>query len=1584
MPVSRAEAGEAPAPVCHISINLQHLFLRQIAKDVTVRVSEPWSGSKQQPLSLCSIASTLGLLVAATSEGLALYDLPQLHKTFKEGERNTVPTATALHTFPTDAHVQYVAFAVHDSRLVCALTNGRLLLWESGALRAGFSAPVIVEPPEANGHLLALEPNPGDRSTLCLAVYGPEPNLASGGTAYIMDLSQSGWSAPLCPGVTAVNWSTRGKQLVAGCQSGELVQLTPEGDVKAKIPSPPDMEAAVYVDDVQWLENHAFLVTYNTVSSSSDEPSHEYELQVLLRDAKADHITFASLPLDVAPPFGDTTWWGKRYTAALRSWASTKHLIFMGCTASTDVGVISCSDSSGPGAWTALELEETSRIVLPFSSQDDSSDTAPLGIALDLTAKEPVLDPNAAAKGEDPTATLPPMPILFIYTSDGVLLGYHVINTDTKEPYAGMLSETQNANITPSATPSAAPESNSMPTNSAPAFGAVSAFGSSKPPSAPAFGTTSSFGNTASSAKPAFGATSAFGAPAGSATPAFGTTSAFGNAATNAKPAFGSTSAFGAAASSAPAFGATSAFRSTTSTPSSAFGKPSFGVSSSSSPGFSAFGGSNSAFANVSSKPASAFGFDAKGSSFGSSGSAFGGNSAISSSTTKSAFGGSAFSAAAGKSSAFGSVTSQGNVFGSGGSFHTPQVPIFGSSTPKAAPISSEKEPTPKDDSTAQDAPKDHTFSFGAIGNILENTGQAETKVEEQNMSEDSPKKAIDTKEPDVDDVKSDQPDSSKPSTDVNSQSAPVHEKDESESMGDEKQASTCNSTKEDSSSLTSTQQSDTNTMEPAFHDQKPEADEKTSFVPSSSEKDATQEKEGFNAPPVLLTQTKAEEKQSTTTSSPVVKSNPPSGAAFSFGNSFKDAAQTGSSFSFAKPAETSTTPETTPTKAPESHPMPAEEKLESKSENTTSLFAQVKKEEPMAKPTFSFSKPSQDKPSFSLSKPAEDKPSATVEPPSNNLPSDDKTTSEGPSKTEVTSASSQQDTGHGSNSTEARESEPSTNALAFASDKSSKEPVGTSTAPPATSAFGTSFPRGTFTQVGTSGVLPAFSALSGRNDKPSGKVEAFSLKSPSIQDTMVKQDQPVETTKKDEQWGGVRLTTPVPQIDLSKPIMPSVSKQENELQTEFVKVYATVKEELDALKAQAMSCSDFFQRLKQRSASTKNVGDVKNPESWVFADMDVLGPMANELTEILQKGVSDASTLQNNLEALESSQLKAEIKKEEVARFLRARQDPDFAKLVRIRHLGPEHVENQWRLRRSTHMVRERMQELQDFFNSVQRTNSLAKQGLTTMRAPSLDSIYRSADNMTRIVSMRLTELEKMERELSALIPDLPRENTLLRSKPRPLDGITDLDAVLPSVDHPQSETPDMKAYSAAEALLNARLEPLLTKANDTATNAITQSAEHGIIELHQIRQPMQALEPESKTFELPKPEEKPPKVTNFLATSTLHGIDYGARAASPATSLQSAFRPSALPLLASSKPTMGSATNSLPQQYTTFEGLVQPRPLESESKDLTLEEFVAQENEEEDEEYEEYEDQEEEDEDSYDDGYDDYDEEDFGDDVE
>jgi nucleoporin NUP159 len=41
-------------------------------------------------------------------------------------------------------------------------------------------------------------------------------------------------------------------------------------------------------------------------------------------------------------------------------------------------------------------------------------------------------------------------------------------------------------------------------------------------------------------------------------------------------------------------------------------------------------------------------------------------------------------------------------------------------------------------------------------------------------------------------------------------------------------------------------------------------------------------------------------------------------------------------------------------------------------------------------------------------------------------------------------------------------------------------------------------------------------------------------------------------------------------------------------------------------------------------------------------------------------------------------------MKREEVDRFLRAKEDKKFAEMIKVRTLGPEHTENQLKLRKS------------------------------------------------------------------------------------------------------------------------------------------------------------------------------------------------------------------------------------------------------------------------------------------------------------
>ncbi|CAD6910036.1 unnamed protein product, partial [Tilletia controversa] len=685
-------------------LSADFLVLRELGLDVKVRLSDPLEiPATDSARHLLAISNKYGILAAVSSTGgFVVVDLAELRGTFASAKRSTKPRFESPSIIASsDGAVYFLRVADDESKLVVGLTSGAIAVWELAELAKGDQpAPTFtVSPPGPNTRLIDLAPNPEGFPNLCAAIYAPAQStslhqLASGSLS-LLDLRTEKWANEIISGCTAVCWSAKGKRIAAGLQTGEIKQLSPDGDVKDTIPPPPELveQGPRYVEDLMWVENDISVVTYNVPpAEGAEEPEHQDEIFIVLRNPKSTPkgLSYVKLPIDPAPAFGDTSRSGRRFTTWLRNWAPMKHVIFSANVPSTDVGAIGCTAAdSGAGAWKFLELEETSRPVLPFSSVDNASDTSPFGLALDLTAVEDVEDPMAGIKGEN-GAKLPAAPILYIYTNDGVLLGYHVINTtDGAGKYAGVVGAPVGGKAERSAVPVSAlkseaqapadasssqarepasidreatePEVASAPQaepkvagagpSSAFSFGAtpnvapqVAADG---PASAFSFGAAPNVALTAAGASPAsafsfggataFGSTSGFGqATSGSTAPAFGSPSAFGKS--TAAPAFGAPSAFGASTtpsafgqatsgSTVPAFGSTSAFGKSTAAP--AFGAPSaFGASTTP----SAFGQA------MSGSTAPAFGST---SAFGKSTAApaFGAPSAFGASTTPSAFG---------------------------------------------------------------------------------------------------------------------------------------------------------------------------------------------------------------------------------------------------------------------------------------------------------------------------------------------------------------------------------------------------------------------------------------------------------------------------------------------------------------------------------------------------------------------------------------------------------------------------------------------------------------------------------------------------------------------------------------------------------------------------------------------------------------------------------------------------------------------------------------------------------------------------------------------------------------------------------
>ena len=1518
MNIHREEAGEESAP---------YLCLRQLSKDVNIRLSEPLTGdgssSASVPTNMFCVASSQRLAAASTRNGINIYDLHVLRNTFTQAERNASPSPPVLCTLPLQpgtGDVLFVMFGNSDSLLLAATSHGLILIWETMSLRSSPPAPRTVAPPRHDAsrvHMIA--PNPGDKSSLCAVVYGMDLLSHENGSAHMLDLLKGEWVNILpAHNVTSVSWSARGKQLVLGVKTGEIIQFTPEGDVKAVLP-PPESDRPLYVEDVQWLENHVFLVTYNTCSSTPEpEPIHENEVYVLYRDAKSNSLTFAAFPYDVSPPFGDRTRWGYRYTCMLRDWSPMKHFVFMTCSASTDVGVLGFKDG-----WKALVLEETSRPVLPFLSGDDFCDSSPMALALDLTAEDPVPDPNAAEKGEDPSATLPATPILYIYTNDGVLLGYHVIYTETDKPYPGMITGQ-------AVVPHSSNASTKAPASIPPAF-AESVHGSTTPNRTPTFGSTSAFGAVS---QPAFGSTSAFGQQSSFGS-AFSNGSPFSKFSASGATAFGGGNALGQkqmpasgqstqppsgpapGQSSEPAFGSTSAFGQ--------LQKPTFGAASTFARAQKPITGSNSAFGQFSQQG------------------------------TASGLGPTAFSALSNKQNAFGSVSSQGSVFGSGGSFDTGK-PAFASVTPAPKALPKSEEPVD------EDAPKDSTFSFGGLSDMLSksNTPMSSQPSANLNLSHQAkfPSEISQNSEP------------SKATPSVLSESSSKASQNDSdnlekaESQNFENLESAIVDAKQDEAhegnfaSLhdTPTVQKSEQADEVTFDLFKGKQENQTSSFNESGE--GIKETEispikaaGNNLDASLSTLAKpseekpkepafsiakpSDEKPKESTSVFAQPTEKPKESAFSFSKPFEEKPKE-SAFSFAKPTAEK------PKESAFTFNKPSEEKAKQTAFSFNKPFEEKPKEA-----AFSFNKPSEEKPkesAFSFAKPSEEKAKepafSFAKPTAENLKesafSFAKPVEEKPKESAFFF-------------NKPSDEKPKEPAFSFnkPSEEKSKEPAFSFAKPveekPKESAF--SFAKPPEEKLEKNKTTGSDTEVFSHKASPERLIESQKLSKGSEFGTNHAAE-PSSNALVDNELPaiGVSLAESVPQIDLTQVADPNVPKEDDELKQEFVKIYAILEEELRTLRRQTKQSTDFFTRLRIPSTSPKSVDDLSNADAWVFGDVQSLSSLTSEFLQAVIESEDQVAETRKHIASIESVQLKSEVKREEIARFLRARQDPDFAKMVRVRHLGPEQLENQTRLRRSSHLVRERLSELGEYFNGLQKSTLNAKQGQTTLRAPTLDTIYRSADNIGRLVSARIRELDKMGQDVDAAVPRSTVRARTPHSPARPLDNMADLDTALPEVSEITGINQAGMMHDICDAIWESKKTPVVTRASQTKFISSVPYQMSPIV-LHCSQAPTCQKAPvqesdkgkQSETLVMTEPSTK-----NFLATATPNGI-HAHSPMQPRQKVTSAFqRLSTLPTLTSHSNPTSSA------QYTTFEGLVGPQPTaSSETRDLTLEEFIAQDEE-------------------------------------
>ncbi|TFK50032.1 hypothetical protein OE88DRAFT_308545 [Heliocybe sulcata] len=284
--------------------------------------------------------------------------------------------------------------------------------------------------------------------------------------------------------------------------------------------------------------------------------------------------------------------------------------------------------------------------------------------------------------------------------------------------------------------------------------------------------------------------------------------------------------------------------------------------------------------------------------------------------------------------------------------------------------------------------------------------------------------------------------------------------------------------------------------------------------------------------------------------------------------------------------------------------------------------------------------------------------------------------------------------------------------------------------------------------------------------------------------------------------FGASKPTTPpVPSPTTPTTPAPKAPTFENEMQAEYARLFAMMAREIVELRK-------YSETVRQETAALKAPVSMK-PGAIVFDDIGRLNEkfvaVESEVVELKARKKSYNQAIRE----LEGGLLKATTKREEIVRFSKASKDPEFAKAVRIRSLGPEYAETQSQLRRNIKAARDRVETLEDHIRTAKKRMKEYKTGKAAFRHPPLEAIHRTYDNIDDALDQEAADIADIADRIAQL-----RLEKKVRARRLPSD-----------VSHQREVTPDVAVTTAAalnaersaqrlkRALLAARKEPLLNK---------------------------------------------------------------------------------------------------------------------------------------------------------------------------
>ncbi|XP_060697562.1 nuclear pore complex protein Nup214 isoform X2 [Hemiscyllium ocellatum] len=399
---------QSPAP----EREMKNFHFRQMKK---IRIFDSPDELPKDRVNLLTLSNIYGLIFLGGKTGLKILNTQYLTLVDQsEGNINTISEDPPVMTVNMKLPVHHIGLSCDDFTLSVAMTSE-----EYGLVIAFFDVrtflnkdklqkrPFVYYKPEKTCTVTDLKWNPAVNCILAVCMSDGSLTILE-----VTDVIKQHASLPPTADITSLCWSPKGKQLAAGRRNGTVVQYSPVLQEKKIIPCPPFYTAdnPVKVLDICWISTYVFAVVYVAADGSLESPPELVMVSLAKKDEKREDqfLNFNDLCFGIS-----TERQHHYYLHYFEYW----DLILASSAASIEVSVVARQPDKVN--WEVWVLEDAARAEFPVT--DNSDDTMPVGIGIDITNQQ------AVAIGNE--KTFPPPPILILLSTDGLLCPFYMLNS---------------------------------------------------------------------------------------------------------------------------------------------------------------------------------------------------------------------------------------------------------------------------------------------------------------------------------------------------------------------------------------------------------------------------------------------------------------------------------------------------------------------------------------------------------------------------------------------------------------------------------------------------------------------------------------------------------------------------------------------------------------------------------------------------------------------------------------------------------------------------------------------------------------------------------------------------------------------------------------------------------------------------------------------------------------------------------------------------------------------------------------------------------------------------------------------------